>query len=96
MSQSPGNGNSNSTDSGKFLSWQSLSLPALLTAMCALVGHAPSGFVIAIGGVGAIAIYVGAIYQATEAQRKNRLWWAGRTLVWLLNSAIVIGNVVYL
>ncbi|MCK4772605.1 MAG: hypothetical protein KAT18_06775 [Candidatus Latescibacteria bacterium] len=87
-----------SGDKSKFLTAQSISFPALLAVITGLkVSAAPIFFVILLGGLGAVAILTADILKTTIPQEhKQKLkWWAARLSIWLFNTAVVIGSVIF-
>ena len=88
-----------SGDAGKFLSLHSASFPTVLAVLTGLrAAKAPVVYVVLLGTVGAIAILATEIYAAQIPRKPGQRWkwWVARLSIWLFNSAVVIGSVVFL
>jgi hypothetical protein len=82
----------------QLLSFQSMSFPTVLGVVSGFQAIAPIAYVIGLGVVGAGAILAFDTYR-TELPKEptERLkWWFARLLVWVFNTAVVIGSVVFL
>ena len=92
--ESPPSGSKN-----EFLTPQSISFPVVLGVITGFqAAKAPTPFVIGLGVLGALAILGYEIYQAEIPKNpgERKKWWAARLLIWLFNTVVVIGSVIYL